>query len=82
MDEAVARDEPDLLLVDATFPGVGDDDLVAILLRHVATRPVVLFSDRGESEIRALVARTGARGFVPKEGPTLLARLSPYLEAK
>ncbi len=79
LDEAVARDRPDLLLVDATFPGVGDDDLVATLSRHTSALPVVLFSDRTEAEMNALVARTGARGFVPKDGATLADRLQPYL---
>jgi DNA-binding NarL/FixJ family response regulator len=79
LDEAVQQGRPDLLLVDATFPNVTDDQLVEAITRHVATIPVVLFSDRAEPEIRALADRCGARGFVPKDGATLAERLTPFL---
>ena len=79
IDDAVAKFSPDLLLVDATFPGVTDNELIATLTAHSASLPVVLFSDRPESEVRALVASSGARGFVPKDGATLVERLTPFL---
>jgi DNA-binding NarL/FixJ family response regulator len=79
LHDAVAKDRPDLVLVDATYPGVTDDDLVDALIQHVEALPVVLFSDRPEAEIRTLVARTGARGFVPKDGATLADRLTGFL---
>lgn len=75
--EAVAHGEPDLVLVDATFPGITDDQLVELVIPHVAL-PVVLFSDRSEAEVRELVARIGARGFVPKDGATLATRLGDF----
>jgi DNA-binding NarL/FixJ family response regulator len=77
--EALAKDPPDLILVDATYPGVTDDDLVALVSKHVGAFPVVIFSDRAEAEVRALVAACGARGSVPKEGATLAERLTPFL---
>jgi DNA-binding NarL/FixJ family response regulator len=79
LDEAVAREKPALLLVDATYPGVTDDQLVAAVARHVAALPVLIFSDRPDEEIRELVRRTGARGAVPKDGSTLADRLTPFL---
>lgn len=79
IDEAVAKARPDLLLVDATFPGVADDDLIAILQRHVALLPVVLFSDRPQKDVDGLVARSGARGAVPKDGASLAGRLEAFL---
>jgi DNA-binding NarL/FixJ family response regulator len=79
IDDAVAKEPPDLLLVDATFPNVSDDDLIAILARHVASLPVVLFSDRAAPEISALVSKSGARGSVPKDGATLIEQLTPFL---
>ena len=79
LDEAVARERPDLLLVDATFPDVTDDELVQVLARHVAALPVVMFSDRAAADVEALVTRTGARGAVPKDGVTLAERLHPFL---
>ncbi|MDF2697346.1 MAG: hypothetical protein K0S65_5729 [Labilithrix sp.] len=81
IEEAVAKDRPDLLLVDATFPGVSDSDLVDAISRQAAAIPVVLFSDRPEGEIRDLVAKSGARGFVPKDGATLAERLTTFLAA-
>lgn len=78
LDEALARDRPDLVLVDATYPNVTDDDLVAAVSKHVASVPVVFFSDRPEAEVRTLVVRSGARGAVPKEGATLAARLGEF----
>lgn len=81
IDEALTKERPDLLLVDATFPGVTDDMLVDAVSRHVTSFPIVIFSDRPEGEIRALVERSGARGFVPKDGATLAERLTPFLAA-
>jgi DNA-binding NarL/FixJ family response regulator len=77
LDETVAREKPDLLLVDATYPNVTDDDLVAILL-GLKKQAFVLFSDRQPAEVAALVDKTGARGFVPKDGSTLAERLREY----
>src|SRR4051794_1169019 len=56
IESAVAASRPDLLLVDATFPNTTDDQLVELVSRHVASMPVVLFSDRSEAELRTLVA--------------------------
>lgn len=81
LDEAVTRVCPDLLLVDATFPDVDDEQLVAAVRRHSATLPVVLFSDRAEADVRALVDRCGARGFVAKGSAELGTRLDPFFSA-
>lgn len=75
--DAVAQGEPDLLLVDATFPNTTDDQLVDLVTPHAAL-PVVLFSDRSEAELRELAPRVGARGAVPKDGATLATRLSDF----
>ena len=79
IDEALAKDRPDLLLVDATFPGVTDEMLVEAVSRRSSELPVVIFSDRPETEVRDLVERSGARGFVPKDGATLAERLNVFL---
>lgn len=78
VDGAIEAERPALLLVDATFPGVSDDLLVDAIARHARALPVVIFSDRAEAEVRALVSRSGARGFVPKDGATLAERLAPF----
>jgi DNA-binding response OmpR family regulator len=74
----VARFAPDLLLVDASYPGITDDLLVELVGVHAKALPVVLFSDRSEAELTALKGRIGARGFVPKDGATLAARLGAF----
>lgn len=75
----VARFSPDLLLVDASYPGITDDALVDLVSVHAPARPVVLFSDRAAAEVEALAGRIGARGFVPKDGATLATRLVSFL---
>ncbi|MBX3229274.1 MAG: response regulator [Labilithrix sp.] len=78
IDDAVAGGTPDLLLVDASYPGVTDDALVEVVSRHAARLPVVLFSDRPPCEVDALASRIGARGSVPKDGATLASRLAAF----
>lgn len=78
--DAVAKESPTLLLVDATYPGVDHDQLEAFVRPHAATHPVVVFSDRPEAELEILAKRLGAVGLVPKDaGETLPARLTPFL---
>jgi DNA-binding NarL/FixJ family response regulator len=74
----VTRFAPDLLLVDATYPGLTDDRLVELVTVHAGSLPVVLFSDRPEPELEGLSKRIGARGFVPKDAATLADRLRAY----
>lgn len=76
--EAVSRENPDLLLVDASYPGLSDEAFVAFVAPLALAHPVVLFSDRSDAECAALSARVGARGYVPKDGATLAGRLGPY----
>lgn len=78
---ALAERAPDLVLVDATFPGVSDEQLVALVAPHAEAFALILFSDRPEGDVRDLVARIGARGFVPKDGATLADRLAAWLDA-
>lgn len=77
--EEIPKVSPDLLLVDASYPGVTDEMLVALVAAHSATFPVVLFSDRAEAEVQDLVARIAARGYVPKDGASLARRLKAFL---
>ncbi|MBX3208873.1 MAG: response regulator [Labilithrix sp.] len=80
IEDAVVREKPDLLLVDATYPGVTDDELVAAIAPYVRALPVLFFSDRAEEDVGVLVRRSGARGAVPKDGATLADRLTPFLK--
>lgn len=78
---AMANERPDLLLVDATFPGVEHDELVRLVSPHTSACPVVLFSDRSPAVIEALVRDINAVGSIPKEaaGGELWARLQRFL---
>lgn len=76
----VDRFHPDALLVDASYPDVTDDTLVALVASHATVLPVVLFSDRSTAELTALAGRIGARGAVPKDGMTLATRLNELLD--
>lgn len=79
---AVAKERPDLLLVDATFPGITDADLVTLVSQHASAIPVVLFSDRKNAELEELASQMNARGVVPKDGTALAGNLAPYLSRR
>ncbi len=81
LDDAVTTFAPDLVLVDATYPNVTDEDLVAAIARHSARLPVLLFSDRPESQIQDLVAKSGARGYVAKDASVLVERINAFVNA-
>jgi DNA-binding response OmpR family regulator len=68
----VAREKPDLILLDVMMPLVGGETVHEILKRREALKgiPVLFHSDRPESELQALVERTGALGYIPKVGDT------------
>ncbi len=64
----VAREKPDLILLDVMMPLVAGETVHGILKRREALKgiPVLFHSDRPESELQALVERTGALGYIPK----------------
>jgi DNA-binding response OmpR family regulator len=81
LEAAVASFGPDLVLVDATYPNVTDDDLVGAVRRHSSVLPILIFSDRPEAHVQALVASSGARGYVPKDAATLVERIQAFFSA-
>jgi DNA-binding NarL/FixJ family response regulator len=56
---------PDLVLLDVQLPDIDGFD-VASRLSNGAGPAIVLVSSRDSSDFGPLVARSGARGFVPK----------------
>jgi DNA-binding NarL/FixJ family response regulator len=64
---AAERDlRPDLVLLDVQLPDLDGFDVAARLTGHDDAPAVVLTSSRDSADFGPLVARSGARGFVPK----------------
>src|SRR5262249_48633163 len=61
---AIARVQPDLVLLDINMPALSGDQLVPLLSRHRNARyvPIVFFSSNDEHSLRAMVRETGALG--------------------
>ena len=81
--EKAEKDQPDLILLDATMPVMDGMEALAALKANPATRniPVVMFgADSGKESERAY--QLGALQFIAKPftGDALVAGLSPYLE--
>jgi DNA-binding NarL/FixJ family response regulator len=65
--EAVARLRPDVVLLDVQLPDTNGFLLCATLCSANGTAPdVVLVSSRDAADYGDEIARSGARGFVPK----------------
>lgn len=69
---------PTVVLLDVSLPDIDGFDVAARLTSQDDGPAVVLTSTRDGSEFGEMVARSGARGFVPKDelsGPVLEALL-------
>ncbi len=79
----LVRVQPDLVLLDVNMPGVGGDELFELLREdpRVSHLPVLFLSSNDAGELRRLVQRTGAAGYVTKAdlGRTFGARLARHL---
>ncbi|TKD03966.1 response regulator [Polyangium fumosum] len=79
---AVAREQPDLVLVDVNMPALHGGKLVEVALQKgILSCPIVFHSDRPARELQSLVLSTGASGFIPKtnDGDELASRVEEYL---
>jgi DNA-binding NarL/FixJ family response regulator len=57
---------PDVVLLDVNLPDIDGFDVAARLTAHEGAPAVVMTSSRDGSDFGPLVARSGARGFLPK----------------
>jgi DNA-binding NarL/FixJ family response regulator len=64
--EAVARVQPQIVLLDVELPDGNGFDLAERLTANGSRINVVLVSSRDYSDFVTLVAQSGARGFLPK----------------
>ncbi|MCC6806373.1 MAG: response regulator [Deltaproteobacteria bacterium] len=62
------RIKPDLILLDATMPGLSGERVLQLIKQEPALRGVIVlfYSAIPEDELRELTERTGANGFIPK----------------
>src|SRR3712207_4781762 len=63
---AARETEPQLVLLDVQLPDIDGFDVAARLTVNGHAPAVVLTSSRDGSDFGPLVARSGARGFIPK----------------
>jgi len=80
----VRNEEPDLILMDYNMPSLKGDDLCRILKRNVINEDmkIVIFSSEPEDDLRDIVARCGADGYIKKNvaGHILLQNINDKLE--
>jgi DNA-binding response OmpR family regulator len=64
----VAREQPDIVLLDVMMPALGGGDLGLLLKRSHATNQtaVILHSSLREAELQSVLERTGAVGVIEK----------------
>ena len=63
---AVAEMQPDVVLLDVQLPDVDGFEVAEAIAAGPDPPIVVLTSSRDESDFGSRVARSGARGFIPK----------------
>jgi CheY-like chemotaxis protein len=81
-NSALRREQPDLVLVDVSMPALKGDKLVEIALRNELHHcPIVLFSDRPESDLQKLTRASGAAGYICKtdDAQLLLTSVAKFL---
>jgi CheY-like chemotaxis protein len=65
----LAKEKPDLALIDLGLAALSGDQLVRLArMNGRVPCPLVLHADRPTDELRELVQRSGADGFIPKSG--------------
>jgi CheY-like chemotaxis protein len=80
---AMAEARPDLVLLDVNMPFVPGDELMGLIQESPVLRqiPVVLFSSNDETDLRRMVRKTGAAGYISKSelGGDFAGRVATFL---
>ena len=66
---AIAREKPDVVLLDVSMPALDGGEVLATLAQARRRPRVLLPSDRDPAELEALARRHGADGTIPKGTP-------------
>ncbi len=85
MSTVLAREKPDLVLMDVEMPALEGDKAVAIARRHALHHcPIVLYSGRPPSELEALARSCGANGYVSKtsDADALASAVRRFLDGR
>lgn len=80
---AVARTNPDLILVDVVMPALDGGKLVEVSIQKgIVSCPIVFYSERPVRELQSLVLATKATGFIVKtsDGDELARQVTEYIE--
>jgi CheY-like chemotaxis protein len=73
MPQIVQREKPDLVLLDLEMPSLTGEHVLdfATLFDFLRNTPIVLHSGKSEEDLRSLVERSSARGYIRKTSNAL-----------
>ncbi len=82
--EVIRETKPDLVLMDVAMPSISGDEAVRRIrqVEDAADLPLLYHSGRSAEELRELVVRTGADGFIEKgcSDEEFLGEISRWVE--
>ena len=66
---SVREFQPDLILLDLNMPSIAGDNICEILKRSTFGKdiPIILFTSQDEGEVKRIVEKVGADGYIIKE---------------
>ena len=83
LPQLTEREKPDLVLLDLEMPTLTGERVLdlAALFDFLKKTPIVLYSGRNEEELKTLVARSQARGFIRKgaSSDSLISQVEKFL---